>query len=97
MGHKPVISDRKCHTCGLYWCKNFQYMRDGSKRHNGYYHRCGASESGRFDGNGPFVRVGHDMEPNGWTERMGCSQPKLANREETAAPKKGEKRLAKAS
>ena len=71
---KPVISDRVCGKCGLCWCKNFQYMPDGTRRHNGYYHRCGASASGRFDGNGPFLRVGLDMQPNGWTDKKGCTR-----------------------
>lgn len=66
------LADKRCKVCNLLWCKNFQYRPDGTRRHNGFFHRCGASRDGRFDGNGPFMRVGLDMKPNGWTDRTGC-------------------------
>lgn len=71
---KPVFARFRCAECRLLWCKNYQHYPDGSRRHNGYYHRCGASASGRFDGSGPFVRIGLDRRPNGWTDKTGCEQ-----------------------
>lgn len=61
-----VFSDKCCETCGLLWMKNHIFAANGDKKHVGYYHRCGASGNGKFDGDGPFLRVGLDWEPRDW-------------------------------
>lgn len=77
---KLVLSTNRCKKCGLFWCKNFQHFFSGGemrKRHIGFFHRCGASESGAMDGTGPIVRVDLQMRPSCWTEKRGC-EPKSA-------------------
>lgn len=63
----PVITDRACPICGLCWLKNHQYGPKGAKKHVGYYHRCGASASGLFDGKGDILRVNLQMSPEVWS------------------------------
>jgi len=62
----PVRSPKKCKVCGLYWLVNHRFMENGEKVRIGYYHRCGASATGKFDGKGEFVRMGLDWKPQGW-------------------------------
>jgi len=68
---EPIISDRVCKACGLCWCKNHMFGLRGSKVHVGYYHRCGASTSGKFDGAGEFSRVDLEMNPLEWDAPVG--------------------------
>jgi hypothetical protein len=72
--NKPVITDLVCKACKLCWLKNHMFGADGSRVWVGYYHRCGASASGKMDGAGPIVRVGRDMQPREWDEPIGMGK-----------------------
>lgn len=54
---QPVLTNLRCPKCHLRLMKNFAHYPRAPREHVGYFHRCGASASGRMDGNGPIVKI----------------------------------------